>query len=113
MIAAHLLELVHERPLGVGEPFVIGLRDREGESIRRPDLTDADGLAGVHLLEYALRELDGLQAATEHLGERALDDALESAFEVSEDGHADCSGVGSRVPVRVRRGRAPAGSGTS
>ena len=45
-------------------------------------------LAGIHLLEDALGELDRLQAAAEGLGEEALDQATQASFEFAEDRHA-------------------------
>ena len=84
-LADDLLQLRDQRELRLLESLPVDGREGDLEVVRRPDLLDADALAGVHLLEDALRELNGLEAASERLREEALDHALEATFEVSED----------------------------
>ena len=62
VLADHRPELLRDRGLGMLEPLVVVGGERELEVVRRPDLVDPDGAPGVHLLDEALRELDGLHA---------------------------------------------------
>jgi hypothetical protein len=84
-LADDLLELRDEGELRLLEALAIDLRQGDLEVVRRPDLADADRLAGVHLAEDPLRELDRLEAAPEGLREEPLHHAFEATFEVSED----------------------------
>ena len=87
VLADDLLQLRDERGLRLLEVLGVGGRQAEDERVRRPDLRDAHAASGVHLLEDALGELDGLQATAEGLGEQSLDQTTESSFEFAEDRH--------------------------
>jgi hypothetical protein len=59
-LAHDLLQLVDEGVLGLLEPLPVRLGQGEDVPVRRPDLLDPDGLAGVHLPHHPLGEFDRL-----------------------------------------------------
>ncbi len=76
------VELFAERPAERAHALVIGRRQMHRERIRRQNAVAAhDGGLLVELAPQGGCDLDGLDAAAEGLGERAVDGALETLLE--------------------------------
>ena len=86
-LADHPTELGGDRVLRLLVASGVLGRQGELEAVRRPHLRDADAPPRLHLAHDQLRDLDGLHAAAEGLGEQTFDESTEASFEVAEDRH--------------------------
>jgi CRP/FNR family transcriptional regulator, cyclic AMP receptor protein len=99
VLTRRVRELDDQRVVEAREPLEILLREQHRDVVGHDGAAHAERASGVHLAHDAPADLDRLQAATERLAERALDEPLEPALEALESHRNDGNGVS---PILLR-----------